>query len=112
MKFKNKSLRYPKYLLLKAKKNITHWIVWLVTKYQTLKKKVYLYSFQIVSRLLLFFYQNKKLQLFKTHSIILRNSFLGLAEKYSICLELQGVGYSINKEANFLNLALGFSHRV
>jgi len=54
----------------------------------------------------------KKLSFFKTHLIILQNIFLGMAEKYSISLELQGVGYTVIKQSNFLTFNLGFSHKL
>lgn len=76
------------------------------------RKKVSVFSIKVLNNAIVFFYKKKKLNLFKTHTIIFQNTFLGMAEKYLISLKLEGVGYSVIKKNKKLVFNLGFSHKL
>jgi large subunit ribosomal protein L6 len=77
-----------------------------------MRKHLNIFSINILPSKLVFFYKRKKISLFKTHLVILQNTFLGMAEKYSINLKLEGVGYNIVKKKKKIVLNLGFSHKL
>lgn len=61
---------------------------------------------------MVFHLKKKSISCFRTHLTILENVFYGLIKKYSVDLELYGVGYSIEMKRDFLILSLGFSHKI
>lgn len=107
---KNK-IKYPKYLLLKAQKNLTCWTLWIFGPNQSAKKKIKVFSVLITLDELTLFYKQKSF-LYKTHFCLLESIFLGFAKKYNQPLELYGVGYTVNLSNNNIVLNLGFSHKV
>lgn len=102
----------PKYILIKTKKNLAYWTVWFFSSEHITKKKLKIFSIIITKKALVVYIKKQTLFCFKTYLTILENIFYGLIKKYSIDLELYGVGYSIELQSNFLILNLGFSHKI
>jgi large subunit ribosomal protein L6 len=111
-KLKKTKLKYPKYLLVKAQKNLNYWTLWIFSSEHIVKKKIKTFSVLITLNELIFLYKKEASFLHKTHFRELENIFLGFAEKYSQSLELFGVGYVISLSKNKVTMNLGFSHKI
>ena len=111
-----KKIKYPKFLLIKIKKNQQFWTVWVFSPNHIVKKKIKVHALSIYQGSIIVSYDSRKVgnvnALHKTLTSNLDNIFLGLVQKYSKSLELFGVGFTVSKVGKNLVFNLGFSHKV